>query len=59
MNCKLMISIWPNAQFCPQNEDFKKRGWILPGGSVYDAYNPQARSLYWDYANNEFLQEWV
>ena len=56
MNCKLMISIWPNAQFCPQHDDFKKRGWILPGGSVYDAYKPQARSLYWDYANNEFFK---
>ena len=56
MHCKLMISIWPNAQYCPQNEDFKKRGWILPGGSVYDAFNPQARSLYWDYANKEFFQ---
>lgn len=56
MNCKLMISIWPNAQFCPQYDDFKKRGWILPGGSVYDAYKPQARSLYWDYANNEFFK---
>lgn len=55
MHCKLMISIWPNAQYCPQNEDFKKRGWILPGGSVYDAFNPQARSLYWDYANKEFF----
>lgn len=56
MHCKLMISIWPNAQYCPQNEDFKNRGQILPGSSVYDAYNPQARSLYWDYAYNEFFK---
>ncbi len=55
MHCRLMISIWPNAQYCPQYDDFKKRGWILPGGSVYDAYNPQSRSLYWDYANREFF----
>lgn len=55
MHCKLMISIWPNAQNCPQYEDFKSRGWILPGSTVYDAYNPQARSLYWDYANKEFF----
>lgn len=55
MHCKLMVSIWPNAQNCPQYDDFLLRGWILPGGSVYDAYNPQARSLYWNYANKEFF----
>lgn len=55
MHCKLMISIWPNAQNCPQYEDFKSRGWILPGSTVYDAYNPKARQLYWDYANKEFF----
>lgn len=55
MNCKLMISIWPNAQNCPQYDDFNRRGWILPGSTVYDAYNPKARQLYWDYANKEFF----
>lgn len=55
MHCKLMISIWPNAQHCPQSEDFARRGWTLPGSSVYDAYNPQARALYWNYASSEFF----
>ena len=55
MNCRLMVSIWPNAQHCPQYDDFNSRGWILPGSSVYDAYRADARSLYWDYANREFF----
>lgn len=40
---------------CPQHEEFKRKGWLLSGTSVYDAFNPLARKLYWNYANNEFL----
>ncbi len=54
MNAKLMISIWPNPTNCPQTDDFKARGFMLDR-SVYDAYNPLARKLYWDYANSEFF----
>ncbi len=53
-NAKLMISIWPNPTNCPQTDDFRNRGMLLEN-SVYDAFNPKARSLYWDYANNEFF----
>lgn len=52
---KLMISIWPNAMNCPQQEDFKRKGLLLNGTSVYDAFNPSARELYWSYANKEFF----
>lgn len=40
---------------CPQQEDFKRKGLLLNGTSVYDAFNPSARELYWSYANKEFL----
>ena len=40
---------------CPQHEEFKRKGWLLSGTSVYDAFNPLARKLYWNYANNEFF----
>ena len=50
-----MISIWPNAMNCPQHEEFKRKGWLLSGTSVYDAFNPLAKKLYWNYANNEFF----
>lgn len=55
MHAKLMISIWPNATNCPQNEDFKRKGLLLKGTPVYDAFNPSARELYWSYAKKEFF----
>ena len=54
MNAKLMVSIWPNPQNCPEEQDFRGRGFML-GHSAYDAFNPQARDLYWQYAYNEFF----
>lgn len=55
-NAKLMVSIWPNPQYCPQAEDFKKRGFMLEH-SVYDAFSPQARDYYWSYADREFFSK--
>ncbi len=54
MNARLMVSIWPNPQKCPQGDDFRQRGLLLPN-DVYDAFNPAARDLYWKYANDEFF----
>ncbi|MBQ7156241.1 MAG: DUF5110 domain-containing protein [Bacteroidaceae bacterium] len=56
MNAKLMVSIWPNPQYCPQAEDFKKRGYMLEH-SVYDAFNADARKYYWSYADREFFSK--
>ena len=54
MNAKLMVSIWPNPQYCPEERDFRKRGFMLEH-SVYDAFNADARRHYWTYANDEFF----
>ncbi|MBQ0074013.1 MAG: glycoside hydrolase family 31 protein [Prevotella sp.] len=54
MNAKLMVSIWPNPQWCPEAEDFKQRGMMLEH-DIYDAFNPEARKHYWKYANDEFF----
>lgn len=54
MDARLMVSIWPNPTNNPQADDFARRGFML-GRGVYDAYNPLARALYWDYANKEFF----
>ncbi|MCQ2203250.1 MAG: DUF5110 domain-containing protein [Bacteroidales bacterium] len=56
MNAKLMVSIWPNPQYCPQEKDFRERGFMLEQ-SVYDVFNPAARDYYWSYANNEFFSK--
>ncbi|MCQ2221888.1 MAG: DUF5110 domain-containing protein, partial [Prevotella sp.] len=54
MNAKLMVSIWPNPQWCPEAADFKQRGMMLEH-DVYDVFNPEARKHYWKYANDEFF----
>ncbi len=54
MNAKIMISIWPNPQYCPEEKDFREKGFMLEG-SVYDVFNPAARDLYWEYADKEFF----
>lgn len=54
MDAKIMISIWPNPQYCPEEKDFRERGFMLEG-SVYDVFNPAARDLYWEYADREFF----
>lgn len=54
LNARLMVSIWANPQYCPQADDFKSRGFMLEH-SVYDAFNPAARDLYWEYADREFF----
>ncbi len=55
MNARLMISIWPNAMNSPQWEDFRDRELLFPGTTVYNAFKPEARDLYWQYANKEFF----
>lgn len=54
LNAKLMVSIWPNPQWCPEADDFKEHGFMREH-DVYDVFNPEARSYYWSYANNEFF----
>jgi alpha-D-xyloside xylohydrolase len=55
MNARLMISIWPNMSNSPQHDEFQSRGYLLSGQNVYDAFRPEARKLYWDYAEREFF----
>lgn len=54
LNARIMISIWPNPQECPQEEDFRSRGFMLPG-SVYDAFSPEARDYYWTWVDRELF----
>lgn len=54
LDARLMVSIWANPQYCPEADDFRDRGFMLEH-SVYDAFNPAARDLYWDYADKEFF----
>ena len=54
LNARLMVSIWPNPQGCPQESDFKSKGFMLEH-SVYNAFDSLARKHYWEYAKREFF----
>ena len=54
LDAKLMVSIWANPQYCPEEEDFRSKGLMLEH-SVYDAFSPEGRDLYWKYADEEFF----
>ena len=48
---KFMISIWPNMSGEGENRlEMKSRGFMLGNESTYDAFNPDARALYWKQA---------
>lgn len=64
LNAKIMISVWPKFYITTQNyKDFDSKGWMYQQavkdsvrdwigkgyiGSFYDAYNPDARKLFWN-----------
>lgn len=51
MDVKLMISIWPNmSNDGPDQVEMRRRGFLLGNGSTYDAFDPEARALYWKQA---------
>ena len=48
LDTRLMISVWPNmSPRTENNAEFREKGWLLPGGELYDPLNPDARALYW------------
>ncbi|MGD0342105.1 MAG: TIM-barrel domain-containing protein, partial [Bacteroidales bacterium] len=64
LHAKIMISVWPKFYMTTRNfKEFDSRGWMYRQalkdsvrdwigkgyiGSFYDAYNPQARTLFWN-----------
>lgn len=56
MDVKMMISIWPSMQG-EENQDraaMLEKGYMLGNKLIYNAYDPEARKLYWQQANNLF-----
>lgn len=64
-NVSLMVSIWP--QMGTETGLYKELdsigGLLSPltwtGGKVYDAYNPDARKIYWDYVKDGLIRKGV
>ncbi len=57
MNMHMLISIWPNMS--GESEDrleFQKAGKMLGDGSVYNAFDEDARKIYWRQANDSLFK---
>lgn len=52
LNARLMISVWPKFSHDGPNQlEMRAAGGLLGDDSTYDAFNPEARALYWQQAN--------
>ena len=74
-NARILISVWPKFYLGTEHyKEFDEHGWIYqqaikdsirdwiyPGyiGSFYDAYNEDARKLFWDQINEELYQKGI
>ena len=71
MNAHVMVSVWPKFYVTTDHyKEFDKNGWMYQGavrdsirdwvgpgylGSFYDAYNPDARKLFWSQMNDHYM----
>lgn len=51
MNAHTMVSVWPNSNFGGENHtEFFKKGLLLGDLATYDAFDEEARAIYWKQA---------
>lgn len=71
MNAHVMVSVWPKFYVTTDHyKEFDRNGWMYQGavrdsirdwvgpgylGSFYDAYNPDARKLFWSQMNDHYM----
>ncbi len=71
MDARVMVSVWPKFYATTEHfKEFDRNGWMYrqaitdsirdwvgPGylGSFYDAYNPDARKLFWSQMNDHYM----
>ncbi len=56
MHAHAMVSVWPNMNTGTADwEEFNRAGWLLNDLSTYDAFNPEARAMYWRQAKAELF----
>ena len=52
-----MVSIWPNmSPDCDDYREFKEAGRLLPNSNVYDAFDEEARKLYWSQCRRQIME---
>lgn len=60
MNAKLMISIWPIMRNDgPNHVEMRQHGFLLGNEANYDAFNKEARALYWKQANEGLFSKGI
>lgn len=53
MNARVTISIWPNMNAGGENhQELSEKGYLLNDYSTYDAFDEDARKIYWNQANS-------
>jgi alpha-D-xyloside xylohydrolase len=50
-----MISLWPNTRAGGDHEEFEAAGLLLEDRSTYNAFDPEARRLYWQQVSRELF----
>ena len=55
MNVRLMVSVWPNTASGQDCDEFLAAGKFLPGSRIYDAFDPEARELYWKQCRRHWM----
>ena len=56
MHAHAMVSVWPNMNSGTADYDeFDRAGWLLHDLATYDAFNPEARAMYWRQAKRELF----
>ena len=60
MGARLMVSVWPTMRNgCADQREMAEGGFLLGDRFTYDAFNPEARALYWSQANRGLFQNGI
>lgn len=60
MNMHMLLSIWPNMSGESENQkEFRNAGKLLGNDSVYNAFDPEAREIYWRQTNDGIFSHGV
>jgi alpha-D-xyloside xylohydrolase len=60
LDARLLLSIWPHMDAKSDNyREFKEQNLLLAMWNVYDAFNPDARKLYWEQANRGLFSKGI
>ncbi len=56
-NVHFMVSIWPNMSSDSENyREFAAENMLLPNSNVYDAFDENARDIYWKQCREEIME---